>query len=342
MSRTSSNGRTVGGAERPAARWRRVTARSAEAMTLLFTVTTLAGFLGAHGWLFDLVANLRPQQALALVLLTGVLVVTGSGWTALVAGAAAMINILLVSPFLVPASLEATAIDAETLELLLLNVKVDEAEPAAVIREISVRDPDVVVLVATTPEWIEALQAAELPLYIVSGAHLTRGLEVAVLTREPPARVRVHKQADDMRSALVEVGLELDGEPLQLLATHPVSPMTPERARQRDRQLAWVGSWAQQQGPSVLVVGDLNVTPWSAAYGELITGGGLNDPQRVHGLQPSWPASLGPLGLPIDHVLHGSDLTTLSRELGPSFGSDHRSVVVRIARRMSGQAAPGR
>ena len=44
-------------------------------------------------------------------------------------------------------------------------------------------------------------------------------------------------------------------------------------------------------------------------------------------LQPSWPARFGPIGLPIDHVLHSPQLTTVDRQLAPPIGSsDHRMV----------------
>jgi endonuclease/exonuclease/phosphatase (EEP) superfamily protein YafD len=319
-------------AARGGTEWPRVRVRCALAMLVLLTATTLLGFLDAWGWLPDLVANLRPQQALALIALTGILLVIGPRWTAWVAASAAIVNLVLVLPLLVPTSPPRPPPGAETLDLLLLNVKVDLADPDELIQAIRVRDPDVVVLVAATPQWVEAIELADLELQFVSGPHLTESLEIIVLTREEGPPTEVHRLTDDMRSALVEVELQFAGDPLYLLATHPVSPMTPARSERRDEQLAWVGSWARQRGPSTLVVGDLNVTPWSAVYRRLLDEGDLIDPQRVHGLQPSWPARLGPLGLPIDHVLHGPALTTRGRELGPSFGSDHRSVRARLVR----------
>jgi endonuclease/exonuclease/phosphatase (EEP) superfamily protein YafD len=86
----------------------------------------------------------------------------------------------------------------------------------------------------------------------------------------------------------------------------------------------------QEESP-VVVVGDLNVTPWSAHYRRLLAEAELIDSQRVTACNPVGPHSAGPLGLPIDHVLHSDDVTVLDRELGPSFGSDHRSVHARLA-----------
>jgi endonuclease/exonuclease/phosphatase (EEP) superfamily protein YafD len=97
------------------------------------------------------------------------------------------------------------------------------------------------------------------------------------------------------------------------------------------------------------VVGDLNVTPWNAAFRHLQRDGGLVSSQHGFGLQPTWPtaASLAPwppvpglpapLRVPIDHLLHTPDLVAVDRRLGPSLGSTHRALEVELAPRR----APG-
>ena len=42
-------------------------------------------------------------------------------------------------------------------------------------------------------------------------------------------------------------------------------------------------------------------------------------------------AQLGPLGIPIDHLLHSAELQIVDRRTGPDVGSDHRGLVVDIA-----------
>lgn len=130
----------------------------------------------------------------------------------------------------------------------------------------------------------------------------------------------------------MELVVQLDGEPVHLLFGNPVSPRTSSRAERRDDILGWIGAWSAERSDAVAVVGDLNATPWSAAFRSLLERGELVDSQRDHGLQASWPADAGRLGLPIDHLLHSRSLTTIERQLGPSFGSDHRMIHARIAR----------
>lgn len=294
---------------------------------------TLAGFLGGLWWAFDLVANLRTQLTIGLLLTAAALVMVRLPWMALVAFVGAAINLAVVLPFLVGASTPAPiSADTETLTVTYFNTKIRSDIPA-VVAYLEDRDDDVIALTATTPAWVDALENADLDLHVVSGTHLVSGLEILVLTRDPFPPIAVHRVTDQKRDTLVEVVIELDGDPVNLIAAHPVSPRTPLFAQRRDWVLEWLGRWPGHRDNGLVVVGDLNATPWSAPFDAMLERGGLVDSQRTHGLQPSWPTGAGILGLPVDHVLHSSDLVTLERELGPSFGSDHRMVHARLARR---------
>jgi endonuclease/exonuclease/phosphatase (EEP) superfamily protein YafD len=299
-------------------------------VTVGLLLLSIIGFLGARWWVFDLVANLRVQLTLLLMLVGLPVLLIRRWWLSAVALAGAMVNLALVAPLLF-ASPEPPPTAGEHLEVTFFNAKVS-ADADAVIAHLASRDEDIVVLSATTPSWFDRLEASSLPLHVVAGSRLVPGLEIIVLTREPDAEVTIHKLSSEARDALVEVTIELDGSPVHVLGTHPVSPATSLRAQRRDRVLEWIGLWPERRDAPVVVVGDLNATPWSAPFRTMLARGGLADSLGLHGIQPSWPASLGPLGIPIDHVLHSPELTTVERELGPSFGSDHRMVHARIAR----------
>jgi endonuclease/exonuclease/phosphatase (EEP) superfamily protein YafD len=298
----------------------------------LLIILTIAGFLGATWWVFDLAANLRVQLALLLVPLAVVLAATGARWVAATAALAAIVNAALVVPFLLTSSPAPGTSGGETLQVTFLNVKVAGADVSELIDYLRERDDDLVILAAATLDSIEAMEASGLGLHVVMGGHLVPLLELVVLARVPDTEVRVRQRTDDARSMVVEVLPELDGRAIRVLGTHAISPLTPGRARERDEQLAWLSDEIADIDDPVLVMGDLNATPWSSHFHDLLDTAGLIDSQRVHGLQPSWPAALGPLGLPIDHALHSPGLTVLERDLGPSFGSDHRAVHVRLAR----------
>ena len=135
--------------------------------------------------------------------------------------------------------------------------------------------------------------------------------------------------ADPGEAVAAEVTLE--GRRVTVLALHPPSPTSGDRAARRDAVLAGAAGWVRETGGPVVVVGDLNSTPWSPAYQDLWLKGGLVDSARGAGLQPTWPDGWGPAMIPIDHALHTPDLGTVERRTGPSFGSAHRPLLVTVA-----------
>jgi len=132
------------------------------------------------------------------------------------------------------------------------------------------------------------------------------------------------------------VHLTLGGRPVQLLAVHPLPPVSPVYAASNRQTLAWVGDWARAvhaAGDAAIVVGDLNATPWSHAMRRMTRDGGLLNSQCGFGWGGSWPRPLARVGLsiPIDHCLHTQQLTATARTLGPFLGSDHRPLTVDLA-----------
>ena len=87
--------------------------------------------------------------------------------------------------------------------------------------------------------------------------------------------------------------------------------------------------------PAALVAGDFNATPWSASYREFRRRTQLLD--SAAGYWP-WPTWFGEnlagriLAVPIDHLFHGSGWRVIERRIGADIGSDHRPLIVRLAR----------
>ena len=80
-------------------------------------------------------------------------------------------------------------------------------------------------------------------------------------------------------------------------------------------------------GP-VLLLGDLNLTPWSYHFQKLLRDTGLVDSARGFGIQTTWPAFLYPLRIPVDHCLVSPNLRVTSRRVGRNLGSDHLPLLI--------------
>ena len=82
-------------------------------------------------------------------------------------------------------------------------------------------------------------------------------------------------------------------------------------------------------GPRTILAGDLNCTPWSYWFRRLLRESQLSNSAHGRGLNITWtPLRIAVCGLPIDHVLVGSEIRVSRRFVGPYLGSDHRPVVV--------------
>ncbi len=74
-------------------------------------------------------------------------------------------------------------------------------------------------------------------------------------------------------------------------------------------------------------LGDLNITPWSPFFTDLLRDGQLHDGRRGFGILPTWEKLAGMVRIPIDHVLHSEGVAITDLRVLPGNGSDHRPIV---------------
>lgn len=295
-----------------------------------FLAATILGFLGRLWWPLDLASHFRPHYAVGLVVAAGLLAVARSWWPFGVAVAGVLVNAALVLPFYL-GSPAPPAPDSPTLRILIFNVTAHNERTDEVIELFETSGADLIFIFEGGPQWEEAIIRSELSYDLSPGLRTAFSFGNAVLVRhglEVELRgVRVGPNTPRAR----ELDMVMGEVPIRILVVHPPSPTSGRKATSRDEQLAGVVEWAAGQDRPVIVVGDLNVSPWSHAYRPLADSDLVNSLEGF-GPQASWPAVLGPFGVPIDHLLHSAELTTIEREVGPSLGSEHRSVLITLAK----------
>jgi endonuclease/exonuclease/phosphatase (EEP) superfamily protein YafD len=286
------------------------------------------GLLGRVWWVFDLMANYRPQ--VGVVLLTGGAIAwvvdRTSGMAATFGGLVALAG---VAPFYL-GSHPMPAASNERIEIIAFNVGVSNPNRLEVAAYLAEEDPDVVFLFESSFEWEDAIRRADVPLTIITVVPRGQLAGVTVLASPEidPTALEV-----DIGREVAALSVVLDGDFIDIIGVHPPSPTTAARAEERDRILSEAAGWVKDRESPVVLVGDLNVTPWSAAYRTLRWRGWLLDSLHGSGIQASWPVNWGMLSIPIDHVLHTPELGSTDRRTGPSLGSAHRPVVVSIGHR---------
>lgn len=299
-------------------------------------VATVLGFFGSVWWRLDLLAHFRVQYA---VLLAAVALVCGlmRRWLAVTVAVVFFgVNLAVIAPLYL-GSPDAAATGGPELDIALFNVHHDNTAHEAVGRYLRDLDVDVIVALEVTPTWAKALQAA-LPGYHMVGEWRDDAFGIAVLSRQPLTHHAVLYLADSSMPA-VEAILEYGTMHIAVLGIHPPPPVHRGLASERDAIIAAAATWARdaasgmghQPVDHVVVIGDMNATPWSHPMRQFAADSGLIDSSTGFGVQASWPAQLWPLRIPIDHVLHSPSLTTVRRSVGPFLGSDHRPVRVTLA-----------
>ena len=115
---------------------------------------------------------------------------------------------------------------------------------------------------------------------------------------------------------------------VSIIGTHPVPPLSRSFAERRNLHLAELTEAVLKQPHPVLLIGDLNTTPWSSNFQDLIEASELRNSMKGFGYQPSWPVGKPFLKIPIDHVLHAPEIIVHNRAVLGDVGSDHFPVIV--------------
>jgi endonuclease/exonuclease/phosphatase (EEP) superfamily protein YafD len=150
-----------------------------------------------------------------------------------------------------------------------------------------------------------------------------RSCRLALLARTAPLEVG-YEDVPPRRPLLVWARVLHDGRAVTVMGVHVSYPFEPQR---QVEHIDWlIGYLRQRSGPTV-VAGDFNLTPFSWKLLKLLHETGL----RAHIVDRfSWPAHRWvPLVL-LDNVLTTSDLVRVAARIGPSAGSDHRSVIAEL------------
>ena len=287
-------------------------------------VGTLLAGRARLGWPYDLACHFRLQYAL-LAVVSAALFGGAHAWpVAALALGLALINGRALGPL---TTRRAPPPSGRTYRLLMANVWCLNRSVARLERLIRHAAPDVIVLVEMTPRWMAALRHLEAD-YPFSKVVIRRGgFGILCLSRIPMESATVVRIGRVGLPSVV-VRLRLDGQLVTVVATHPLSPLKRRSLPRRNRQLEAIAHFAGQQSGPLLLVGDLNATPWSPIFRRLLRLSKLRDSRVGFGLQTTWPVWVPPIRIPIDHCLVSSEIVVHQRWRGPAIGSDHFPILV--------------
>jgi len=308
----------------------------------LGVVTTLTGFARSW-WVFDGLTHFRAQYAVFGLLLAAGLGALRSLRATVVAAVALVIA--LAHGWIwwdVPAAPRTKLCAGQELSAIGFNLKWSNPRPDAAVAALRKFAPDLLAVSENTTEWKRRLEALrdELPYHssdpAESAANPALYSRLFVVDAETvwPFAAEANSSSIVLRRAattysydFVHVHLE-DGRQLAVFAVHAPGPGSRREQGLRNRYLAHLAAAVAKIDGPVVVLGDFNTSPWSPAYRDLVTAGGLTSASGGH--IATWPVWFAPFRVPIDHILVRGPVTVLDATRGPDLGSDHFPVLARL------------
>jgi len=281
------------------------------------------------------------HATVAMLVAVAALVALGWGGGAILVGVPLAWALAVTVPAAVPRA--AGAGDA-TVRVAVANAEVGNGPSPEAIEWLVSTEADLVAIVECSEAWRAEVERAGWPHAIAGTDEVTPG-GIGLFSRFPlaEATVLVPPEGAFRRADAI---VETPEGPVRVLAVHPVPPIRSGWAAMRNDELAALAATVRDSAVPVLVVGDLNETPFGRAYRELVATGGLVSARRVSGLAPTWPTRAFGFrvpawaGIPIDHALATGEFTPTACLVGPDLGSDHRPLVAEFAWNPPGADVP--
>ena len=291
------------------------------ALAVLTAAPYLIGSFGRWWWAAELFTHFR-LQCLALTAAAAVPLALGRRWKPL--GLCAVAGLLYAAPLL--GAIGAPGFQpskAGGLTVVTANVLTSNRNPAPLLAYLARVDPDVICL-----QEIDARWAADLaPLHArYPHRHVVPrpdNFGMAVLSRHPATFQEFHRN----RVTTIRAAVSTPRGGLAVWNVHTPPPAGHARAAARDAQLRFVGDLSKSD--RVLVCGDLNCTPFSPMFDQLLFRGKLTDPRGGGYFPATWHVGR-PTAIPIDHLLPGGGAWLTGLAAGPDVGSDHRPLFGRV------------
>ncbi len=167
-----------------------------------------------------------------------------------------------------------------TLTVASANVGLGNQQPADILSWLDSQGVEVAALFEVTPAFADQLQASSaFPYTKIIATQDPFG--IALLARFPFERVDVLEAMHGITQ--IEARFRWQEKESRVVAVHPAPPIDPSLMQERDVLLEQRAAGIVADGAPAILLGDLNATPWSAAF----KGPTLHGLRRVTGLAPT-------------------------------------------------------
>jgi endonuclease/exonuclease/phosphatase (EEP) superfamily protein YafD len=298
---------------------------------LCVSLATAISLCGRVHWFAELFTHFRFYFLLAQAVLALIFLHSRRRALLLATLALAVPNAWYVVPYLTPLALGTTASagDRADVEIVAVNLNYRNDDHNAMRAYLESVSPDVIVAAEMTGAWREALRHLDVEYPHQIGRWRSDSWGLWVYSRLPfVAAELLDLGVPDSVQGRVVIGT--DAQELEIFAVHLQSPTNPERAAKRNTQLAELARLAVLSARPTIIVGDLNITPFSPHFGRFLERARVVDARKPAGFHFTWPAHPLPVWIPIDHALADRSVNVTRVRRGRDAGSDHYPLEVSI------------
>ncbi|MDP3508777.1 MAG: endonuclease/exonuclease/phosphatase family protein [Candidatus Melainabacteria bacterium] len=308
-------------------------------------ICSVWAFIGFFGWPIELFAHFRVQYAVLLAMSIPYLLYLErtrinrfyitSCILALVA------NIAVVTLASTSFGREQSCLKAESrsasaipLSLLQFNVNSSSTNYPAFDKLIEKLKPDVVCVEEVSEGWREHFEKLKNIYAYQSVRARTDNFGIGILSK--------YKIEHESREPIGGIGLPTifidltlpsnfgESKQVQIVATHPLPPVSPGATTMRDKHMHELAKRIAQSQKLTILTGDFNCTPWSYIFADFVKESSLVDSRLDKGIQPTWPTMLPYMVIPIDHIFISPSIRCTEREVQENSGSDHYPVFAKF------------
>lgn len=296
------------------------------AVVCVAAVGTVAAFGARWHWRLELATHFPLQTAVATGL-AAIGLATVRRWA--FAALAVVVfgwNASLLTPGFVPPS-PPVAAEGPSLRCISANLNRDNVNLQPFTEYLRREQPAIVVALEVHPGWHPVFEGLRADFPHQHARYRDDGFGLILLSRLPFEDVRTIPMTTAGIPTIVATVVQ-NGHRVAIIGTHPVPPMGLVASQTRNQQFVELSRLVSSRSEPVVLLGDLNVTPWSPFFHDFIAHSGLRDARTGFGIRPTWPSLPWAARIPIDHALVSPTIAVVDFRVGPHVGSDHRPIAV--------------
>ncbi len=284
--------------------------------------------LGARvWWVLDLLTHFRLQYAIGGGVLLALLLVLRKNALAVLVAASVVLHVVPLAHYWPTGQRPVEPPSRPELRVLTANLSRLDYSSEPLLELVRAESPDVLLLVEFTQVADERFRSLDEHYPYRLKAPRRDAFGLALYSRHPFEG----EEIEIVRTAAIRARVAAPGGTVTVFGMHLRSPTRAERARDRNRQLVELAALTKAERGPVVVMGDLNITPFSPFFRDWLAASGLRDAGAGRGPWFSWPTFLPLVGIPIDHCVVSPDVHVIAHRRLPEFGSDHYPVLARLA-----------